>query len=184
MSSKESPDLNLLYALTLEEIQNAEIQELKSGFYGMLSEYLGKLKIEEYDGIEKKTKNTLVDLFSSLTNLLISSRLEKISNGKFNLSNLLDEEKFIIDSNQEMNERKGLIINSILNGKSKLVESLSSDFKTKPIAIRFLKNTDEILCADSEKYGPFKAEDIATLPNENAQELISNNIAIKIRIDE
>ena len=83
-----------------------------------------------------------------------------------------------------MNERKGLIINSILNGKSKLVESLSSDFKTKPIAIRFLKNTDEILCADSEKYGPFKAEDIATLPNENAQELISNNIATKIRIDE
>jgi hypothetical protein len=45
MSSKESPDLNLLYTLTLEEIQNAEIQELKSGFYGMLSEYLGKLKI-------------------------------------------------------------------------------------------------------------------------------------------
>ena len=59
MSSQESPDLNLLYTLTLEEIQNVEIQELKSGFYGMLSEYLGKLKIEEYDGIEKKLKTHL-----------------------------------------------------------------------------------------------------------------------------
>ena len=56
--------------------------------------------------------------------------------------------------------------------------------KTKPIVIRFLKNVDEILCVDSEKYGPFKAEDIATLPNENAQQLISNKTATKIRIEE
>ena len=184
MSSNEFPDLNLLYTLALAEVQNTEIQQLKPNFYGTLSQFLGKLKIEEYDGIEKKTKNRLVDLFSSLTSLLINSRLEKISSGSFNRNNLLDEEKFIIDSNQEMNERKDLIIHSIINGKSKLVESISNDYKTKPTIIRFLKNADEILCVDSEKYGPFKEEDIATLPNENAQELISNKIATKIRLEE
>ena len=184
MSSNEFPDLNLLYTLSLTEVQNTEIQQLKPNFYGTLSQFLGKLKIEEYDGIEKKTKNTLVNLFSSLTSLLINSRLEKISSGNFNRNNLLDEEKFIIDSNQEMNERKDLIIHSIINGKSKLVESISNDYKTKPTIIRFLKNADEILCVDSEKYGPFKEEDIATLPNENAQELISNKIATKIRLEE
>ena len=83
-----------------------------------------------------------------------------------------------------MNERKDLIIHSIINGKSKLVESISNDYKTKPTIIRFLKNADEILCVDSEKYGPFKEEDIATLPNDNAQELISNKIATKIRLEE
>ena len=103
MSSNEFPDLNLLYTLSLTEVQNTEIQQLKPNFYGTLSQFLGKLKIEEYDGIEKKTKNTLVDLFSSLTSLLINSRLEKISSGNFNRNNLLDEEKFIIDSNHEMN---------------------------------------------------------------------------------
>ena len=184
MSSNEFPDLNLLYTLALAEVQNTEIQQLKPNFYGTLSQFLGKLKIEEYDGIEKKTKNRLVDLFSSLTSLLINSRLEKISSGSFNRNNLLDEEKFIIDSNQEMNERKDLIIHSIINGKSKLVESISNDYKTKPIVIRFFKNTCEILCVDSEQYGPFKEEDIATLPNENAQELISNKIATKIRLEE
>ena len=157
---------------------------LKPDFYGTLSQFLGKLKIEEYDGIEKKTKNTLVDLFSSLTSLLINSRLEKISSGNFDRNNLLDEEKFIMDSDQEMNERKDLIIHSVINGKSKLVESISNDYKTKPTVIRFLKNADEILCVNSEKYGPFKEEDIATLPNENAQELISNKIATKIRLEE
>ena len=184
MSSNEFPDLNLLCTLALAEVQNTEIQQLKPDFYGTLSQFLGKLKIEEYDGIEKKTKNTLVDLFSSLTNLLINSRLEKISSGNFDRNNLLDEEKFIMDSDQEMNERKDLIIHSIINGKSKLVESITNDYKTKPTIIRFLKNADEILCVDSEKYGPFKEEDIATLPNENAQELISKKIATKIRIED
>jgi len=184
MSSNESPDLNLLYTLALEEVQNTEIQRLKPDFYGTLSQFLGKLKTEEYDGIEKKTKNTLVDLFSSLISIIINSRLEKIFSGDFNRNNLLDEEKFIMDSNQEMNERKDLILHSVINGKSKLVESISNDYKTKPTVIRFLKNTDEILCVDSEKYGPFKEEDIATLPNANAQELISDKIAVKIRIEE
>tara|TARA_B110001454_G_scaffold207950_1_gene219917 strand:+ start:323 stop:877 length:555 start_codon:yes stop_codon:yes gene_type:complete len=184
MSSNEFPDLNLLHTLVLEEVQNTEIQQLKPDFYGTLSQFLGKLKTEEYDGIEKKTKNKLVDLFSLLISIIINSRLGKTTNGSFNRNNLLDEEKFIMDSNQEMNERKDLILHSVINGKSKLVESISNDYKTKPIVIRFLKNTDEILCVDSEKYGPFKAEDIATLPNADAQELVSDKIAVKIRLEE
>ena len=185
MSSNELPDLNLLYTLVMKEIQNNEIQQLNPDFYRMLSQFLGNLKIEEYDGTEKKTKDSLVNLFASLTNALIISRLEKIYTDKnFKRENLLDEEKFIIDSNEETNDRKDLIIHSIINGKPKLVESISHDYKIKPIIIRFLKETDEILCIDSEKYGPFKVEDIATLPNEDAQQLISNKIATKIRIEE
>ena len=185
MSSNELPNLNLLYTLTLKEVQNSDIQKLKPDFYQSLSQFLGKLKTEEYDGVERKTKNKLASLFSSLTTLLVNSRLGKVSNtNNFNREDLLDEEKFIIDSNQETLERKDLIIQSIINGKSKLVESISIDFKTKPVVIRFLKETDQILCADSEKYGPFKVEDIATLPNEDAQKLISSNIATKIRIEE
>lgn len=185
MSLNEMPDLNLLYTLTLKEIQNNEIQELDTDFYHTLSLFLGKLKIQEFDGIERKTKNKFESLFSSLTVLLLNSRLEKTLNHKnFERKNLLDEEKFIIDSNQEMIERKDLIIQSIMNGKTKVVESISNNYKTKPMVVRFLKESDQILCVDSEKYGPFKAEDIATLPNENAQELISNNIATKIHLEE
>ena len=185
MSSNELPNLNLLYTITLKEIQNTDLQKLKPDFYQLLSQFLGKLKTEEYDGIEKKTQNKLASLFSLLTTLLVNSRLAKIpNNNNFNRENLLDEEKFIIDSNQETLERKDLIIQSIINGKSKLVQSISTDYKNKPVVIRFLKATDQILCTDSEKYGPFNAEDIATLPNENAQQLISKNAATKIRIEE
>ena len=185
MSSNELPDLNLVYTLTLKEIQNNDIQHLDPDFYKTLSLFLGKLKAEEYDVAETKIKNTLVNLISTLTTLLINVRLEKISNDKnSNRKYFLDAEKFIVDSKQEMTERKDLIIQSISNGKSKLLESITTDYKTKPTIIRFLKETEQILCVDSEKYGPFKPEDVATLPNEDAQQLISKNAATKIRIEE
>ena len=44
----------------------------------------------------------------------------------------------------------------------------------------FLHEVDEIVGADLEKYGPFKTEDIATIPYENAQALIAKNIATKV----
>ena len=95
----------------------------------------------------------------------------------------MNEEKFIVDYDQKMSERKDMIIQNITNGKSKLLESISNDYKIKPVTIRFLKDTDKIIGADSEKYGPFKAEDVAILPNENAQELILRKVATKTCIE-
>jgi DNA replication factor GINS len=46
--------------------------------------------------------------------------------------------------------------------------------------IRFLKPIDQIVGSDLEKYGPFDAEDVATLPFENATALIGKKIAVKI----
>ena len=97
---------------------------------------------------------------------------------------LTDEEKFVIDSNDEMNERKNMIISGIINGKSKFLEITSTKHKIKPVTVRFVKEFDEIVGVDLEKYGPFKPEDIATIPNENAQALISNGIVLKVRIEE
>ena len=111
-------------------------------------------------------------------------RLEKaITNKKLDKKNLLDEEKFIIDSSNEMIERNEMILSGILGGKTKVLESISQNYKTKPISVRFLKDVEQITGADSETYGPFKLEDIATIPNENAQELIIKNLAVKIHID-
>ena len=76
-------------------------------------------------------------MLSSLTNCIINVRLEKILNeNKLNYKNLTNEEKFIVDSHQKMNERKDMIIQNITNGKSKLLESISNDYKIKPVAIR------------------------------------------------
>ena len=185
MSTLESLDLKNLHVIVMQEYQTDDIQELSTDFFRNLSNFIGKLKNEEYDGIEKKTKNEIISTATKLTELLINKRLEKISMlSKISYSILTDEEKFVIDSNDEMNERKNMIISGIINGKSKFLEITSTKHKTKPVTVRFVKEFEEIVGVDLEKYGPFKPEDVATIPNENAQALISNGIVLKVRIEE
>ena len=181
MSETNQIDIQSLHSKVLRETENDSIQELEPDFYRNLSDFLGNLKKQEFDGIESKIKQSLIDMTSDLTSLLLSIRLEKTtkSNG-IDFTNLLDEEKFILDTEEQKRERTEMILSATINGKSKFLESISQNHKTKTVVLRFLQNVDEIVGADLEKYGPFKPEDIATLPYENAQALITKNIATKI----
>ena len=182
MSESNQIDINSLHNTVLRETENDSLLEIKPNFYCNLSDFIGNLRKQEFDGVENKIKDTMIELASELTSLLIHIRLEKISNSDdFDISLLLDEEKFILDSQEEQNERLEIILSATINGKSKFLESLAENHKIKKIVIRFLSEVDEIVGADLEKYGPFKAEDIATIPYENAQALIAKNIATKVR---
>ena len=184
MSETKKIDLNSLYSSLVREIENDPVQEIDSQFYRNLSEYLGKLKSEGYDGVENKIKSRLIELITQTVSLLLKTRISKVSHGGLDTKNLLDEEKYIIESIQDQQERKEMILSATLNGRTKLLESVSKKHKTKPIAVRFLKDFDQFVGADFTKYGPFKAEDVATLPNENAQALIAKNITVKLSVQD
>jgi len=182
MSESNQIDINLLHYTVLRETENDTLLEIKPNFYRNLSDFIGNLRKQEFDDVENKIKDTMIEMATELTSLLIYIRLEKISNSDdFEISHLLDEEKFILDSQEEQNERTEMILSATINGKSKFLELLAENHKIKKIVIRFLSEVDEIIGADLEKYGPFKAEDIATIPYENAQALIAKNIATKVR---
>ncbi len=185
MSEIKEIDINSLYAIVLRETENETIQEIDPDLYNSISNFIGKLKREEYDNIEAKIKDELVGITTKLTTLLLNIRLQKVKNcDSLDFSNLLDEEKFVLDGEEETRERTEMILSATLNGKSKLLESISHRHKTKSTVIRFIKEMDQIMGADLEKYGPFKTEDIATIPYENAQALIAKKIAQKIRLEE
>ncbi|MBI2127847.1 MAG: DNA replication complex GINS family protein [Nitrosarchaeum sp.] len=182
MSETNEIDLNKLHHIVLRETESDSIQEINPDFYRNLSDFIGDLKKQEFDGVESKIKETIIDTATELTSLLINIRLDKISKlDNIDFKNLLDEEKFILDAEEEQRERTEMILSATINGKSKFLESISQNHKTKTVVIRFLKEVDEIIGADLEKYGPFKTEDIATIPYENAQALIAKNIATKVR---
>lgn len=170
-----------LYGVVLRETENDSTQELDPNLYQTISEYLGKLKREEYDNVERKIKDTIISMTSNLTSLLLKIRLEKAIENDVDYENLLDEEKFILDADNEMKDRREMIEAGILNGKSKLLESIAQNHKTKSVVVRFLQEMDQIVGADLEKYGPFKTEDIATIPYENAQALMAKKIVTKVR---
>ena len=129
MSQPNPINITFLHTFVLRESENEAIQELDPNFYELLSKFIGNLKNEEYDGVEEKIKNTLLSIVTEATSLLLKLRLEKAISTSSNQSMLLDEEKYILDSQKEMEERKGMILSGILSGKTKLLESTTKNQK-------------------------------------------------------
>ena len=129
MSQPNPINISFLHTFILRESENESIQELDPNFYESLSKYIGDLKNEEYEGVEDKIKNSLLSMVTNIASLLLKLRLEKAILTDSNQSTLLDEEKYILDSQKEMEERKGIILSGILNGKTKLLESTTKNQK-------------------------------------------------------
>ena len=123
MSSLTKIDVNLLYTLLKNEFEDNSIQKIDSNFYQKTSEFIGNLKNQEYDGVEAKIKNAMVEMATEMVSLFLKIRLEKAVLDDSAKSSLLAEEKYILDSQKEMEERKETILSRILDGKSKLLES-------------------------------------------------------------
>ena len=130
MSQPDPLNISLLQTFILRESENDVIQKLNPNFYESLSKFIGDLKKEECDGVEEKIKNTLLNMITDVVSLLLKLRLEKAISTSSDQSMLLDEEKYILGSRKEMEERKGIILSGILSGKTKLLESITK--KQKP----------------------------------------------------
>lgn len=181
MSEIKKIDVSLVYSILQREIENDSVQEIDPKFYSNIAELLGKLKNQGYDGIESKIKDSLVQMISDMTSLLLKIRIEKpIRSDDLDYTNLLDEERYILDSEDELRQRKDTILAATLNGRLKLLETVAKNHKSRTVVVRFLKSIDQIVGSDLEKYGPFDAEDVATLPFENARALITKKIAVKV----
>ena len=129
MSQPNPINISFLHTFILRESENESIQELDPNFYESLSKYIGDLKNEEYEAVEDKIKNSLLTMVTETASLLLKLRLEKAVSTGSNQSTLLDEEKYILDSQKEMEERKGIILSGILSGKTKLLESTTKNQK-------------------------------------------------------
>ena len=123
MSEENKIDIKHLQLFVLQESENDVMQKLDSNLYNSISKFIGDLKSEECDGIDAKIKNTLLDMVTDLTTSLLRLRLEKTSLDNSNSSALLDVEKYILDSQKEMEERREMILSRILNGKPELLGS-------------------------------------------------------------
>ena len=129
MSQSNPINISFLHTFILQESENEAIQKLDPNFYESLSKYIGDLKNEEREGVEDKIKNGLLSMVTDIASLLLKLRLEKAISTGSDQSTLLDEEKYILDSQKEMEERKDIILSGILSGKTKLLESTTKNQK-------------------------------------------------------
>ena len=117
MSEQNKINANYLHSLILLESETDTIQEIDTNLYNSTSELIKNLKSEEYDGVEAKINQAMVNMITDTISALLKLRLEKAVLENSNQSILLDEEKYILDSKKEMLERRETILSGILNGK-------------------------------------------------------------------
>jgi DNA replication factor GINS len=86
-----------------------------------------------------------------------------------------------MNAENESERRKNDILLTIAKGRPKLLESISKRVRTERIVVRFVKPMEKFIGVDMEGYGPFRQEDIAVIPFENARSLIENNHAVEVR---
>ena len=117
MSEQNKININYLHILVLQESETDTIQEIDSDLYNSVSKLIKILKSEEYDGVNAKINQAMINMIADTTSTLLKLRLEKAILENSNQSVLLNEEKYILDSKKEMLERRETILSGILNGK-------------------------------------------------------------------
>ncbi len=137
--------------------------------------------------ISDQIKNNLLDLFIKSVTLLFIYRCKKTFNinktkETFDYSNLTDEEKYVFYGNREREHRISIILNTLFEGKPKTLEKIVSSINENCIILRFLDSMEQFVGVNMNKYGPFKKDDVAILPFENARSIIENNKAIEIQM--
>ena len=168
-------------AIMIHKLKNNPIEKKEEG------EENTKMEKENVDKISCQIKNNLLDLFIKSVTLLFIYRCKKTFNidkirETFDYSNLTDEEKYVFYGNREREHRINIILNMLFEGKPKTLEKIVSSINQNYVVLRFLDSLEQFVGINMNKYGPFKKDDVAILPFENARSIIENNKAIEINM--
>ena len=198
-----------LFELLQREKERTDLQKLEATFFTDVISYIkDKKKILEAKNDSpfaneerKKTERQLENIFKILKELyerrekkIIILALDK-SRTKSNLIDtvaLLKEEKVFFDAlTGILDDYRDAILYSILNEKMPFMqhklEKPKEDFKSAlelkktTKLVRFISHVPKFVGPELEEYGPFEEEDIANLPLEIADVLISKAKAEEIK---
>lgn len=177
---------NELYDAWKREKENPELQPLPKDFYARLAEYMSKMRKEGRMLDEKTTKAKLLTHETKnahrMVKELVIMREEKtvrtaLAGAAVPAEGLTEEEEKMTKEVLPRFESFHSLLKDILGGRLP-----QKDIREKPQkqVLRFLKEIPAIIGADMKTYGPFKPEDIASVPHENAKILVKQGVAIEV----
>ena len=175
-----------LFEAWKEEKENVEIQLLPKGFYARLAKYVKKLREERRMLDENTVKGRLLlregENARSMVEELARARYEKMmrmiaSGDIIPTTTLAEEEENLYRDGASQADSFQAFMKNLLQGRF----PKESGARPKGImVVRILQEMPEIIGVDMRTYGPFKLEDIATLPKENARTLIKQGAAVEV----
>ena len=192
---------NELYAAWHKEIEEPSLGYLPPDFYVRIAEYLRHVK-EENKVLEKKSlKTNLLDLEARNVNRMLEELLEarykkivktitesqKLPTDMLTFEEVKMGESFVVFSSAYQKFAK-----SLLQGQTQRVEAIPQEsmepikveapIAHKRVTLRFSKAIPTIMGVDMKTYGPFKPEDVASLPAENARILVKQGLAVVVEV--
>ena len=179
-----------LFAAWRFEVEKDELGALPRDFYARVADYVRRIK-EESRMLDKKTvKASLLEhevryvkrMLRELVWLRYKKLLRIISeNQKVPAGLLAVEEAKLCAAFLSFAEAYQKFAEDLLRGQ---VSAVSTAKAHKRVALRFVKEIPAVIGADMKTYGPFLAEDVASVPVENAKILIKQGLAELVEASE
>ncbi len=197
---------NELYAAWRREIEESSLGGLPPDFYARIADYMRHIN-EENKLLDKKSikvnlldhevqnvKRMLEEMLWARYRKLVKTitQSQKLPSDLLTVEETKMCESFVAFADSYQKFAKDLIQGQTAKVAVAAVDSradskIGSKVETtmvchKRVALRFIKNIPTIIGADMKTYGPFVAEDVASLPVENAKMLVKQGLAVSIEV--
>jgi DNA replication factor GINS len=201
-----------LYAAWKREIEDPTLGGLAPDFYIKLTEYLAHIKEDKGAIDKKSVKVALLEheahnverMLQELLDIRYKKILKTITRlHRAPIELLTNEEAKIAQSAVCFENSYDQFVKNILEGQQtpitvtitqqansplQILQTQKQEIKPqvhviqKRLTLRFVKNIPAIMGADMKSYGPFVAEDVASLPALNAQILVKQGLAVLVDV--
>jgi DNA replication factor GINS len=186
-----------LYAAWKREITEASLGALPSDFYVRIADYLKRIKDENLADQKSVKINLLNREAQNVTRMLeelLWARYKKIvktttKSQKVPTELLTVEEAKLTETFASFTDAYQKFAKTLMQGQSaglaqpaKVEAKPQAQVTHKRVTLRFSKSIPAIMGADMKSYGPFAAEDVASLPELNAKILVKQGLAVLVEV--
>jgi DNA replication initiation complex subunit (GINS family) len=187
----------LKQTLELEEASDT-LTLMPADTYVKLANYAQKLRAttgagnEDAPGRLAKKQLWLIEV---MTRRLLQMRLAKAKKEASTMHNggqplphsskgLLPEEQYIDDTLNQLAKKEERFVRAVVDGQSSFFTLVQRRETQRMTTVRVSKRVGEIIGADLKRYGPFEVNDVARLPEGNAQVMVASKQAVPVSGDD
>ena len=166
-----------------KERDSPDILSLRDSFLQNIRDYIEQLleqsRVEETADIQRRLFETELSNLQFMMKDLLTIRVQKILaqivEHNLDYDNLTRSERRFADQISRN-------LRSVLMPADDLFAPLEANAKSQLLLVRFLEEHPQLVGVDLKTYGPFKADDLAALPAENARLIIRKNQAEPVEL--
>jgi DNA replication factor GINS len=180
-----------LFAAWRFEVENNELGNLSSDFYARLADYVRRIREESRMLDKKGVKTQLLERemtqVQRMVGELVWARYRKLvrlltESQKVPSDLLAAEEAEFCEGLLSLVEAYRSFAKKLLQGQVSEVAVAKARKPNKRVTLRFLKDIPAVVGADMKTYGPFLAEDVGSVPAENAKILVKRGLAEAVEV--